>query len=243
MRGGGTYTPPPPPPSARAPEDRSRELSAGGKKANVRAPGSLSEKCGHDRAGALFCGGSRRHQLLFDDLAQGAVPDRPAQEVTVDEKAGCPGQSKTLCLGEVLLHGDGLLACVQTLIEARGVELQHARILFELRNLESLVVFEQRVVKLPEPALLASAPGCLGGLLSLALHREREVLEGHGHLAGEFFQESFEVRMDSLAIGAFVVREFDHEDGSVSWAARRRVSELYLDRGRGQSDTHVCLAT
>jgi hypothetical protein len=49
-------------------------------------------------------------QLLLDDLTQGAVRDRAAQEVAVDEKAGRPGQSKTLSLREVALHGRALLA-------------------------------------------------------------------------------------------------------------------------------------
>src|SRR5947209_14341299 len=129
------------------------------------------------------------------------------------------------------------------MVEACGVELEHTRVLFQLRQVKFLVTVKEQVVKFPEPALFRRAAGCFGHLLSVRVRRQWKILKGHGYLASEFLLEFLEFRIDSLAIGAFVVRELDDHNRSVPRSAPRSVVERHLGLRRRKSDVHACPAT
>src|SRR5947209_10062869 len=126
---------------------------------------------------------------------------------------------------DVFMYGCGLLPCNQALVEPRGIQFEGARILFQLCQLEFLLVLEEYVVEIPELALLVCAASGFRGLLRVGVHWQREVLEGYGHLACELLLEFFEIRMNPLAIRALVICELDDHNRCVLGAAPWSVVE------------------
>src|SRR4029077_12762476 len=135
-----------------------------------------------------------------------------------------------LTFNQVLLHLCCLLARIQALIEACGIEFQRACVVFQVRNLK-LLGFEQRIMKLPELALHSSAPCSFRGYLSERMHRERQILVNQGNLSPELRLQEGEFDMDFLAIRAFIVRELNQLDWSVRRALPESVSNVDTSAG------------
>src|SRR5580704_16635315 len=145
-----------------------------------------------------------------------------------------------LTFNQILLHLCCLLARIQTLIEACGIEFQSAGLVFQVRNLE-LLGFEQRIMKLPELALRSSAASCFRGFLSERMHGKRQILVNHGNLIAELRLQEGQFDMDLLAIGAFVVRKLYQLDWSIRRTLPECVRNVDMSAGLAQRNDHAKL--
>src|ERR1022692_670208 len=96
---------------------------------------------------------------------------------------------------------------------------------------------------LPERPLIAGATRRFGRLHGEPVHGQRAVLERECHLPVELLQQLFQIRMNLLAIRAFVIRELDQCYGSAARAPHHSTVEGNLRRWRRQRNEDAVLVT
>src|ERR1700727_1637062 len=124
--------------------------------------------------------------------------------MAVHEEAGSTGQAQTFRLFQAFLHRRGFSAIVQAFIKAISIQLEHAGIGLQLRNLELLAV-KKDIVILPELSLLARAAGRLSRFLRSVVDGERKVLVHDCQLVPIFLLKLFQLRRDLLTVRALVI--------------------------------------
>ena len=101
-------------------------------------------------------------QLVVDDPLERLERLSAAEHPTVDEERRCPVDPGFVAGADVRLDERDVLVRVHARVEARGIEAQVHRVLFEVVDAEPLLVGEQPIVVRPELALLVGALARLG---------------------------------------------------------------------------------
>src|SRR5271157_1086311 len=179
-------------------------------------------------------------KLLIHHLFQRGIVHSATEEVTIDEEARSTRQPQTLALLQVLLYKLRHVPVVETFVEAVAVQIECARMFFQVRNIKGLAA-EKDVMVLPKLTLRAGTARRFRGLLCAMVHGKRKVLEGNCDLVAVFLPELLQPGRDLFTVRAFIVGKLNQNDLCIAWSAYVRVGEIDISRRRHQQNADVGL--
>src|SRR5690349_22516380 len=170
-------------------------------------------------------------QFAIDDLLKGIRRLVADEQPAVDEKRRGAGNAEALALFDIGGDGRLMFAALEAAVESGAVELQIARVLFELRLLQSRGTLEKKIVIFPKFPLLG---GAARGLMRLRCQRVqagyREIAENPPDFAVVLFHELMQRRRDRFAERALEVEKLDDGDGRLFPAAGKALGRVDADR-------------
>lgn len=92
--------------------------------------------------------------------------------------------------------------------------------------IDSIVIFQQCLVKFPEFPLIMGRQSCHGGLEGEPMTGERELFDHHFDLIWIFFQHLLDERFEPRTIGSLVIIEHNQGDFGILGASKRSVGDV-----------------
>jgi hypothetical protein len=145
-------------------------------------------------------------QRFFDQLLEARhapVPQKPA----VDEGRWGSPHPRTVALGQIPVDQPSDPGVFPVPFELFDVQFELLSNLFDLFFVQSVVIFEEQIVELPELALFFRRQGSGGSLHGKLVVSQGEILEHQFHLVGVFLEHLLEYRREPGAIRSLEIVE------------------------------------
>jgi hypothetical protein len=168
----------------------------------------------------------RLFQRFFDELLE-AGHASVSQKSAVDEDRWSSPHPRPASLGNVPVDQRPDLGVFPVLFELFHVKLELLGNLFDLLLVQTVVVFEEQIVELPELALFLRRQGGDVSRHGKLVVSNREVLEHQFHLGGVFLEHLLEYRHEPGAVRSLEI---------VEGGDRHRCLGFALKRGPGDVD-------